>query len=155
MLVCYHPLHDTPPARPGCQPGSSLKFLQGSVKLTKYIATKHSVSLPIGATFCYQHKLNESRAKSADVSIEFEPQIHSSFIEDQDFEPNQPLVLDTSIAEASYIADSLMEVIDASPIKFQITQTKVDDLSDGTLKKIRKKYRRTILLKIKYLVMYY
>ena len=136
---CYHPNHAFHPGKKAPQTHPT------SVEMTNWMFKKYNAVISIGSGLCTNH-LNEERSymqKGVKETIE-ENSTNSSKQSDDldpDYEPQDVSIL-LSDDECLDTSKALSDILDCSPIRFQVKRKHISTLSDHTKKCLIQKHEQ-------------
>ena len=102
--------------------------------------------LPVGTAFCFSHLKaisceHQKNDESEEINADNTPKKYGPPADDI-YIPDAAVISAEALEKAANTANSLCEVLVTSPFSFQIKEKRIEDLSDGTKQKVRKKYEQ-------------
>ena len=135
---CCHPSHHDESKKKGSKtraiPLQTLKSFNNRNK-----------PLAIGSVFCFTHLQAETKKvkeESADFSVSPVAVSTPTAEKDEEYQPEEITIPEEAITIAAETAMSLCDVLNSSPVPFQIKNQRVSNLSDTTKQKLRQKLTR-------------
>ena len=133
---CKHPHH---PVTTGKKASSNRTV---SLEILQFVCSRYGFTLPVGSSFCYNHLRSESASFRAPSISPVKSLVQQRTPTDSDYHPEE-IILSSDVTEnAQASGSSLSDILDASPIQYQIKQKKVEELSENTKRLLKGKFIR-------------
>ena len=117
--------------------------------LLVYFSSKYNREFPVGSMICNSHLkiANKEKLGNSEQVIHNVPD--SKF--DPDYQPTEVYLAEVALENSINNVSDTAQVLDASPVRFQITKRHVEDISDKAKYYVIKKYNKAnSLLKRKF-----
>ena len=113
-----------------------------SLEILQFVCSQYGVTLPVGSSFCYNHLRSESTSFRATSISPVKSSVQQRTPTDSDYHPEEIILSSDVIENAQASGSSLSDILDASPIQYQIKQKKVEELSENTKRLLKGKFIR-------------
>ena len=136
--TCLHPEH-TKGKRCRKSPTTRVASLSSVNRINEELP----YSFPLGGKLCTQHRKASLSRVSTDeqINMTFETQ-NNSILTDPDYEPTDVYVDETQKENSADVGSKLTTVLDISPCRFQINESRVDTLAESTKRSLKRKMRQ-------------
>ena len=113
-----------------------------SLEILQFVCSRYGFILPVGSSFCYNHLRSESASFRAPSISPVKSLVQQRTPTDSNYHPEE-IILSSDVTEnAQASGSSLSDILDASPIQYQIKQKKVEELSENTKQLLKGKFIR-------------
>ena len=131
---CKHPHHPVTTGKKASSNGIvSLEILQ-------FVCSRYGVTLPVGSSFCFNHLRRESTSFRVPSISPVKSPVQQKTPIDFDYHPEE-IILSSDVTEnAQASGSSLSDILDASPIQYQIKQKKVEEVGENTKRLFKGKF---------------
>ena len=93
-----------------------------SLEILQFVCSRYGITLPIGSSFCYNHLRSESTSFKAPSISPVKSTVQQRTPIGFDYRPEEIILPSDVIENAQASGSSLSNILDASPIQYQIKQ---------------------------------
>ena len=137
--TCQHPNHEK---------GKRDTVRTAGYELSQHISKKYNTVFPIGSNICTTHRKQESDKSVANAEDILNKSVNLE--NDPDFTPSEICLEYREIEEGNRNITDIADILDASPVRFQLKKKKINAISTPTKNYLLKKFQEaTVLLKQK------